>query len=55
MKRCIDCDYKFDCGKANPNEVCDKYKKSPKIITKLNRVEDGYFEFESLEVSQDDI
>ena len=55
MKRCIDCDYKLSCGKANPNEVCDRYKKSPKTITKLNRAEDGCFEFERLEVSENDV
>lgn len=55
MRKCIDCDYKFDCGKANTNIVCERYKNTPKNMTKLNKAEDGYFEFERLEVSQDDV
>ena len=40
MKKCIDCDYKFTCGKANPINICDKYKKTAGIVDKIEEVKD---------------
>lgn len=48
MKRCIDCDYKFTCGKTNPKVVCERYSNTSKNVRKLNKVEEGYFEFEKI-------
>lgn len=55
MKRCIDCDYKCSCGKANSKTVCEEYKKTPKTITKLDSNKDGIFKFSKIEVVEDDI
>jgi hypothetical protein len=48
MEKCVDCDYKFTCGKANSRTICDRYKNTPKKITHLKNNEDGVFEFEMI-------
>ena len=51
MKKCIDCDYFGSCEKAE--NVCEKYKKTfHRTITKLDKAEDGVFEFSKLEVKE---
>ena len=53
MKKCIDCDwFGGDCEKAG--KVCEKYKKKiHRKYTKLDKVENGVFEFSKLEVEDD--
>lgn len=52
MKKCVDCDYFGGCEKAG--EVCEKYKKTfHRTITKLDKAENGVFEFSKLEVTKD--
>ena len=49
MKKCVDFDYFGGCEKAG--EVCEKYKKTfHRTITKLDKAENGVFEFSKLEV-----
>jgi hypothetical protein len=46
MKKCINCDYKFTCDKANDKSICEKYMKSEgKTVTKLDEVDNGYYKF----------
>ena len=52
MKKCVDCDYFGSCEKAE--NVCEKYKKTiRRKYTKLEKVENGVFEFSKLEVEDD--
>lgn len=46
--KCIDCDYFMSC-EIN-DEVCNKYKHTPKVITRLKRKDGEIFEFEKMEV-----
>lgn len=55
MKRCIDCDYKFTCGKANARVVCDKYKKTPKTYTRLEKKDGDSYKFLKMEDQDDSI
>lgn len=49
MKKCVDCDwFGPECEKSG--EVCEKYKKTfHRTITKLDKAEDGVYEFSKLE------
>ena len=49
--KCIDCDYFGGCEKVR--EVCEKYKKTfRRKYTKLEKVENGVYEFSKLEVKE---
>lgn len=50
MSKCQDCDY-FGGECKTPEIVCEKYKKTiHRTITKLDKAENGVFEFSKLEV-----
>ena len=49
MKKCINCIKKFDCGKANPNEICDKFQKESRIVTRLDDKDGDYYKFVKME------
>lgn len=49
MRRCIDCDYKFSCGKANNITICERYKKTPKLITALEEKNGEIYKFKRME------
>ena len=52
MSKCQDCDY-FGGDCKTPVKVCEKYIHTPKTITKLDKVDNGVFEFSKLEVEDD--
>ena len=45
MKRCIDCLKKFDCGKANPDEICNKFEKVAGTYTRLEEKDGDIYKF----------
>lgn len=47
--KCIDCDYKFSCGKANNTTVCEKYCHTSKVITRLEEKDGDVFKFKIME------
>lgn len=54
MKKCVDCDYVITCNKSSRYETCERYvhtaeKHTPKKYTKLDKAEDGVYEFSKLE------
>ena len=59
MKKCIDCDYVITCNKSSRYETCERYvhtaeKHTPKKYTKLDKVENGVYEFSKLEVIENE-
>ena len=54
MRRCTNCGKFPFCKKSENNVACDDWIKRDAEM-KLNKAEDGYFEFERLEVSQNDV
>ena len=54
MKKCQDCDYFGpECKKLG--EVCEKYKKTfHRTITKLDKVDNGVYEFSKLELIENE-
>ncbi len=49
MKRCIDCLYKFSCGKANSKIVCDRYTKVHGTVTRLEEKDKDSYKFAKME------
>jgi len=55
MKRCIDCLYKFSCGKANSKIVCDRYTKVHGTVTRLEEKDKDSYKFAKMEEKKNGI
>ena len=53
MKRCLDCDYRFTCGRANSKMACEGFKKTSGIVSKLDEKDGDYYKFSKLEVTNE--
>ena len=48
MKRCIDCERWLNCDRAIREIICDDFKKLNRNITRLDKVEEGNYEFKKI-------